>query len=219
MIKKLKQLESDRLLRTIIVPTDDLIVQKRLKILNAPITLLEETIPDRRDRLRQLMVEKIVYDKIDVINLFDHIDYVEEAKLKQEQDAKIQLKAYFTEGSEALKAARLKMHNYSLEKYHLRMENMKNYKEKILDKEYAISEENKYKKYINNVRDFSVVKSEIAGNRAISAIKYNSSNEYIISGSWDGSLKLWKAKIVIFCIIIFVIMKILESLMLLFIHF
>lgn len=103
----LAELERRKRAKSIPVPTDDGRVKLKLRELGHPICLFGEDAHDRRERLRELL-SRLSPDEVQRV-----LASGEDGRAEQESEIE---EEFFTEGSQELKAARLDMLRFSLER-------------------------------------------------------------------------------------------------------
>jgi len=181
------ELESKKRARAINIPTDDKVVQMKLRELGEPIILFGEMPPDRRERLKSLMTRLGIEDAMPSTVMLG-------PKETQKQEA---VETFYTEGSQDLRNARLFIAKYSLPKARERIQRAK--RQRIEDDETELKNENadidedalKTKQYEETFTGFTNVASEVGDERPLSYITFNKDGSQIATAGWSGNCKIW----------------------------
>lgn len=180
----MSQLQRQRRSAAIIVPTDDNDIRLRLRELGHPITLFGEGRSERRDRLRELLTQNQEAADAGVDADGDQNmrqDSVDEDGVGEGDPAQGE---YWTEGSEAILAARQKIARMSLKRAARRIMSQK------LEKEVGVD---KHKTHRSGIRDhlqgMELFGSQIA-DRPVSITRFSPNGQLIACGDWGGNVKL-----------------------------
>ena len=174
----MSQLTRRRALQATVVPTNDHDVRTQLRSRNEPMTLFAEGPAERRDRLKEL-----VLDEHDSEN--EDVDMADVAEGERDQGRRQkQLEEYYTEGSEALLHARRDMARYSLPRARKRV---------FFQKEVAriplkshVEHRNRIKAHL---RGFELYGSQSA-DRPVSKVRFAPDGKTALSANWSGNVSL-----------------------------
>lgn len=171
----LSQFDRKRRLAQIAVPTDDGRVRARLRELREPITLFGEGPAERRDRLRELM-----------LNEADGADRATtDIQMQDAEDRGDQEEEFYTEGVPELLEARKNIARYSLPKAKDRIRVQKE------DSSIPVRTHIKHRKEIKEkLQGFELFGTQIAGERPVSITRFAPNGEIIAAGNWGGGIKL-----------------------------
>jgi U4/U6 small nuclear ribonucleoprotein PRP4 len=167
----LDQLERKKRLARLPVPTEDARVRAKLRELGHPITLFGEGNADRRDRLRELLLD-ISDEQVEDTEMVD----------PEEGDNETE---FYTLGSEELLLARRDITLYSLPRAKHRLEFER--QEHLVAGATHVKRRNAIKSRLKTVNLFG---SQIAGTRAVSIVRFSPNNEMVAAGLWTGSIQL-----------------------------
>ena len=171
----LSQFDRKRRAAQIAVPTDDAKVRSRLRELGEPITLFGEGPADRRDRLRELLMEQVEQDGEELVDI-----QMGDADAPQDQEEE-----FYTEGLPDLLEARKNIARYSLPRAQARIARQRQ------DSTIPLRTQIKHRKGIKEkLQGFELFGSQIAGERPVSITRFAPNGEIIAAGSWSGSIKL-----------------------------
>ncbi|PWN40903.1 WD40 repeat-like protein [Ceraceosorus guamensis] len=178
---------------SLVVPTDDLRVQQRLRELKEPIWTFGERKDDRRVRLREcLLREKIRRKEAGEEEQEEEVRSESESEDEQEEE-------FFTEGTEELLSARRRLAGWSLISARTRhaheLAQSKISLQKIVARRREIYEP--LKRYQN-------LGSQLGDTRPISSVRFSpgktfthgeeenrTNGRFLATASWGGSVKLW----------------------------
>lgn len=186
----LDALEQQKRARTIVVPTKDEAVKKKLRELGEPITLFGENPPDRRNRLKEILARTEGGGAAD-------------APISDDFDANDKPKAelFYTEGPTELRGARLQIARYSIARAKSRVdgERRKREAEESEDmsvqpraKAPALGEQDLGNELRERVVKFDVAASHIGDDRPVSSIAVSPAGDTIAIGGFSGLIKLWR---------------------------
>ena len=179
--------------RELALPTTDKGVKQKLRAMGEPICMFGEEARDRRERLRDLMVqmEQSGQDLPEPGEGATAMDEVEEANT--EEDEKNQL--FYTEGSEELKAARQWIAKYSLPRGGERVRQQKRRREEISKKrgEDPLWDDPEVEGALSKVSGLENRSSQVGDDRPISTCAFCSDGSMLATGSWSSMVKLWSS--------------------------
>ncbi|KAI4272857.1 MAG: hypothetical protein L6R38_006495 [Xanthoria sp. 2 TBL-2021] len=167
----LSQLARKRRLAAVTVPTDDAKVRQFLRRLAEPMTLFGEGAPERRDRLRSLLLDQ------------DEDDVMETVQDTAPQDNDEE--EFYTAGSQALLLARQSIARYSLPRARSRLQSLK--AESTIPLRTHIKHRAAIKSRLAN---FDLLATQIAGDRPVSLARFSPSGKIIAAGNWGGGVRL-----------------------------
>lgn len=167
----LSQLSRKRRLAAVTVPTDDAKVRQSLRRLGEPITLFGEGPPERRDRLRTLILDTQEDDAMEVVQ--------ESAPQVDDEEE------FYTAGSNDLLHARQAIARYSLPRARSRLQSQK------AESSIPLRTHIKHRQAIKSrLANFDLVATQIAGDRPVSLARFAPNGETIAAGNWGGGVKL-----------------------------
>eukprot|EP01116_Phalansterium_solitarium_P008104 TRINITY_DN213_c0_g3_i1.p1 TRINITY_DN213_c0_g3~~TRINITY_DN213_c0_g3_i1.p1 ORF type:complete len:500 (-),score=166.91 TRINITY_DN213_c0_g3_i1:230-1729(-) len=182
--KVLQEWENRKRARQIALPTDDKLVQLRLRELGEPIIYFGEQAAARRERLREVLGRRGLTEGFPK-------EFVEANKPKQEQQAD---ELFYTEGSDALREARLLIADFSLGRARARLEAARR-KRKVEDEDPA-SDDN-YAKELEETaarfRKFGNTLSQVGDERPLVSCAFSPDASRVATSAWSGVCKVWKA--------------------------
>ncbi|KAL8860169.1 MAG: hypothetical protein Q9178_003433 [Gyalolechia marmorata] len=167
----LSQLARKRRLAAVTVPTDDVKVRQFLRRLGEPMTLFGEGSPERRDRLRSLLLDQDDDDVMETI----------QDTAPQENDEE----EFYTAGSHDLLLARQAIARYSLPRAKARLQSQK------AESSIPLRTHIKHRAAIKaRLANFDLLATQIAGDRPVSLARFSPSGSLIAAGNWGGGVKL-----------------------------
>jgi U4/U6 small nuclear ribonucleoprotein PRP4 len=175
--RALAELEKKKVARQIAVPTDDNKVKYQLRRLREPICLFGESIPDRRERLREMLAKKV--------NEGERYD-LDEAEDVDHADEPVEL--FYTEGCEELKEARMKIAASSLTNSQKRIREAKR---KRVQYEAVEEEDKQVGVLFQELKTLSSFASNIGDNRPISFLQFSPDSSQLATASWSGTCRVW----------------------------
>jgi len=176
----LAHVEAMRRARTITVPTNDTMVQIKLRELGHPITLFGEQAPGRRERLRAVLARLAVEGKLESLPGYKKI----------EEKKKVDNKPFLYEGPKELTAIRRKILKFSIARAKVRVEEQRRKRERP---EVGEEEQEVYKIQTaeRRMQRYTNLSSEIGDRRPISSLHFQATSKKIVTSSWSGSCKVW----------------------------
>jgi U4/U6 small nuclear ribonucleoprotein PRP4 len=177
--KVLKEMERKKRARTIPIPTDNVKVMALLRENGEPITLFGEDAGARRDRLREILSQKMERgEKVRIDLEGDEEDDEDEGE-------------FYTPGTEALLDARKEFAVYSLALAKKRLERQR------IEAQVTLPQIVRYRKALSKqLQTFSPLLSELGGSRAVSSIRFSpvaenddADSQYVLTANWTGQLK------------------------------
>ncbi|CAK0746230.1 hypothetical protein CVIRNUC_001676 [Coccomyxa viridis] len=173
----IKQVDLRRRMRATVVPVIDADVRDTLRQLGEPVTLFGEQEMERRARLRKLLAAMDEDEKVEKLGAPEPEQYVE---------AQVQTEKFYTEGSPALKAARLQIAHWSLERAMDRISSAKRKRESPDEDEVA-----EIQKTLGVTRRVVGQSSEFGDERPIWACQFSPSGTELATAAWSGLVKVW----------------------------
>ncbi|KAI1339112.1 WD40 repeat-like protein [Xylariaceae sp. FL0016] len=173
----LSQFERKKMAASIAVPTDDGRVRTRLRELGEPITLFGEDPADRRNRLRELLLN------IQTAAAGEGADVaMEDAPDGEEEERE---EEFYTNGGEELLKARQHIARYSLPRAKRRIAFQKE------EASIPLRTHVKFRKQVKErLQGFELQGSQTAGDRHIGMTRISPNGQYVAAGNWGGSIKL-----------------------------
>ncbi|PGH01336.1 hypothetical protein AJ80_09026 [Polytolypa hystricis UAMH7299] len=179
----LSQFARKRRAAAIAVPTDDGRVRARLREHGHPITLFGEDSTDRRDRLREILVE--LEEQQEAAGLAPGEEGVDVEMEEAEQEEEAENEEFYTEGTQALLEARRNIARFSIPRAKARIERQKE------ESTIPLRTHIKHRKAIKEkLQDFDLYGSQIAGERPVSITRFAPNGEMLAAGNWGGGIKL-----------------------------
>ncbi len=175
---KLRKIQHDRLLKSVVVPTSDHEVRTFLRGLNEPITLFGEGKLERRDRLRSLLVG-LDQNQLEQLRSGALENIPSKFIINKKPEG-----LFFTEGSDDLRTFRVNLAKFSLYRAKLRLE---------LERDGRFSETGK-DLLESKIASLTNQASSLADTRPVVSCSFSPSDEYIAVASWSGRAKLWCTK-------------------------
>ncbi|EIE25482.1 WD40 repeat-like protein [Coccomyxa subellipsoidea C-169] len=172
-----RQMELRRRMRAAVVPTQDAEVRRTLRLLKEPVTLFGEREMERRDRLRKLLAEMDDDEKLDKLGGAEPED-VDMVEIRKEK--------FYTEGPPQLKAARMHLAHWSLERAMDRINFSKRKRESPDEDELS-----ERKAAVDAAKGVVNQSSEIGDDRPITACAFSPSGQQLATAALSGLLKLW----------------------------
>lgn len=165
-----------RKVAAIAVPTDEKRVRTELRNRGEPVTLFGERPEDRRDRLRGILYAE---------QEGGQDEEMQDASDESGEEGDEADEEFYTEGSEALLAARRDIARYSLPRTAQRVAYQKE------ESKIPVATHVKHRKEIKDrLAGFELFGSQIAGERPVSMVRFSPNGEIVASGDWAGSIKL-----------------------------
>lgn len=177
--------------RSMAIPTDDAKVRWRLRSLDEPVTCFGERRPDRRERLREVLV-KLQQKRREAGEIGE--DGGEEVKSESEdgegegddEDDEEQEEEFYTEGSEELVKARTSIAVYSLRAAARRIASQKQQVKIPIAKIIATR-----KALFAPLREYTNLGSQVGDTRPVSLVRFSPDSKLLATGSWSGGVRLW----------------------------
>ncbi|KAJ3303861.1 U4/U6 small nuclear ribonucleoprotein Prp4 [Kappamyces sp. JEL0829] len=167
-------LEKKQLTRTLAIPTDDQSVRNRLREMYEPMTLFGEGPMERRDRLKDLVAEKVLNG--------EEVGWDESS---DEEDAGKKEETY-SYGSDELREARRYLLDYSIAQARTRLK-MHN---KELEVPFADRKKVRHEWY-TQMNSFETKSLQFGDDRPIGFCRFSPNAKLLATASWSGLLKLW----------------------------
>ena len=175
----LSQFNRKRRAAAIPVPTDDGRVRARLRELGHPITLFGEDATDRRDRLREVMLD--LEEQQEAAGIEGPVD----VEMKEAEEEEEHEEEFYTEGTPGLLEARKSIARYSLPRAKARIEKQKQ------DSTIPLRTHIKHRKAIKEkLQNFDLYGSQIAGDRPVSITRFAPDGQSLAAGNWSGGIKI-----------------------------
>lgn len=169
--------------REINIPANDKFVQAKLRELGEPIILFGELPLQRRERLKNLLTERGI-ENTQILNSSLNTSNIEEDEL------------FYTEGTTALKQARLFLVNYSIPRAKQRIENqLQQRKEDDENQEKELERwaniQKSLTEKLETLKDFTLSATQVGDERPLSYCSLNHASTQLATSGWSGLCKLW----------------------------
>lgn len=190
--REIMEYEARKKAKQLVVPTDDTLVQAKLRELGEPIILFGEQPPERRERLRVMLTKRGIDNAMPSNYTVGAIaGPVAETKAITEKEPD---ELFYTEGTPLLKATRLAIALYSLPRAQERLARAKLVKQRDdADGGNAAQQEAAEKqKLYDSFNGFKHISSQVGDERPLGFCTFAPDSEHLITTSWGGSAKLWK---------------------------
>lgn len=156
-------------------------MRARLRELGHPITLFGEDATDRRDRLREIMLD--LEEQMEAAGKEGSVDIeMQEAGQEEEEEHE---EEFYTEGVPDLLEARKNIARYSLPRAKARIERQK--EESTIPLRTHIKHRKAIKEKLQN---FDLYGSQIAGDRPVSITRFAPDGQSLAAGNWSGGIKI-----------------------------
>jgi len=187
-VQAMQELELRKKAKQLLLPTDDKLVQAKLRELGEPIILFGEQAPERRDRLREVMTRKGI-DSAMPVTMPAILSSHQPSSASTEPD-----ELFYTEGTPLLRAVRLAITKYSLPRAQERIARQKviRMRDESDGGAAAEAESLQRKKMYEKFKNFKNVASQVGDDRPIGWIQFAHDSEHLLTASWGGLAKLWK---------------------------
>ncbi|KAL1958013.1 hypothetical protein VTO42DRAFT_5225 [Malbranchea cinnamomea] len=181
----LSQFSRKRRAAAIPVPTDDGKVRARLRELGHPITLFGEDATDRRDRLREVLLNLEEQQEAARRAAGEEGSADVEMQEAEKEEEEEEQEEFYTEGIPALLEARRNIAKYSLPRAKARIERQKE------ESTIPLRTHIKHRKAIKEkLQKFDLYGSQIAGDRPVSITRFAPDGQSLAAGNWSGGIKL-----------------------------
>ena len=182
------QLDARRLARSLAIPTADPKVRLRLRELGEPVTCFGEREMDRRERLRQLLAQRIQQQGQNGIMSAASVSRSQASASESESDSDSdEEEEFYTEGSPTLVEARRKVACFSLQRAKQRLAVQRT------DALVPLASIAKMRSTtFDPIKTYTNLGSQIGDDRPVSMTRFAPSSELLATGSWSGSIKLWQ---------------------------
>ena len=181
------QLDQGKLARNLAVPTSDPKVRLRLRELGEPITCFGEREMDRRERLRQLLAQRIQQQGSGQDTAAVSCTQSQATNSDSESDEDEE-EEFYTQGSPALVEARRKIACFSLQRSKQRIALQRRDATVPLTSIVRLRS-----KVFEPIKTYTNLGSQIGDDRPVSMTRFAPNSQLLATGSWSGSIKLWQA--------------------------
>ncbi|SNX87501.1 related to PRP4 - U4/U6 small nuclear ribonucleoprotein [Melanopsichium pennsylvanicum] len=185
------QIDARKLARSLAIPTSDPKVRLRLRELGEPTTCFGEREMDRRERLRQILAQRLQQQQQragssipgpSIPRSQASADNSASDSSEEEEEEE-----FYTEGPPSLLSARRKFAAFSLQRSKKRLEAQRRESTVALT-----SIVNTRKKLFKPMKNFTNLGSQIGDDRPVSMTRFAPNSQLLATGSWSGSIKLWQ---------------------------
>lgn len=173
-----RKYDMERQARNVSIPTTDIEIKSRLRELREPITLFNEGILERGERLKEAIL-KFMTEKGRMPS-FTSVGHSQASHTIENEE-------FYTVGSAELKQARTEIAKYSLPLSNYRLAKSKRMR-LITDR---IDEELKYDEYVSEFKQYDIVASQYADERCVSRGDLSPNEEFYATAGWSGDCKVW----------------------------
>lgn len=186
--KLLEHLASQKRARELVIPTDDRLVQLRLRELSQPIKLFGESKAGRRERLRTFMAEHGIEQGMPEAD-----SQTSEGPAQEDLDQKKE--QFFYPGHEGLVEVRKALIHSSLERANKRLCESRS-KRKLIEEDIRGGIVDRftlaYAKTTDSFRKVVSVASEVGGPRPLSSCAFR--GDMLAVSSWEGSIRVYNSQ-------------------------
>ncbi|KAI9190771.1 WD40-repeat-containing domain protein [Polychytrium aggregatum] len=179
----LDEFNKKRLARSLAVPTDDGRVRQRLIDLDEPQTLFGEGPAERRERLRDLLAQRLHDQSMDI----DQVGTDDESDEDEDDDDEgEEVEEFFTYGIPELMECRKSIAHYSIPRAKERLAVQRS------ELELPIAQRKKYRgEWYAHLKTFATFTSQLGDDRPLSYCVFSPNSRILATGSWSGVIKLW----------------------------
>jgi len=167
--------------RKLALPTNDLEIRRRLRAHGQPISLFGERREDRRERLRSVIMAQREAQGLD-----GEMESEDESGDSEDDEDEEKEEEFYTEGDEALEQARRWLTSYSMPRTKQRIARQRQEAAlplaRILDARKGVFTE---------LKTYTSLGSQFADERPISSVRFSPNSEFLATGSWSGTAKIW----------------------------
>ena len=183
------QLDARKLARSLAVPTSDPKVRLRLRQLGEPVTCFGEREMDRRERLRQLLAQRIQQQaNTPGASVANSQDGDASESDDDDDDDDDEEEEFYTEGSTALLEARRRVACFSLQRAKRRIAAQRR------DAAVPLASIVKLRSSVfEPIKAYTNLGSQIGDDRPVSMTRFAPNSQLLATGSWSGSIKLWRS--------------------------
>eukprot|EP00300_Choanocystis_sp_HF-7_P001650 c11332_g1_i1.p1 GENE.c11332_g1_i1~~c11332_g1_i1.p1 ORF type:complete len:599 (+),score=140.41 c11332_g1_i1:242-1798(+) len=181
--------ESAKRAKTLAVPTTDADVKAKLRSLHHPITLFGEGPGERRERLRNILLE-LEQSGVDIDIVAGRSMLSVDQVLSKDAPKEV----FYTEGVPKLKRIRMEIAQYSLNRAKRRLDEQFAKAQVIAELyrgQYATWEEDR-KEDLKKFRFYSNLSSNIGDDRPLTSTRMNKAGDMVATTSWSGTCRLWE---------------------------
>lgn len=171
----MKDLEKKKIKHTVNVPTDDFKVRQALRDLALPVTYFGEGSHERRNRLKDIVAERLMAGE-DLSFLFE--DNIVQEEEKNEE--------FFSYGPEELGQCRRQILEYSIPKAVTRREQH----EFELNIPFAVRKKQRHEFY-NALQEFESKSLQFGDDRPMGFCRFSPNSKLLATSSWSGVVKMW----------------------------
>ncbi|KAK8960810.1 U4/U6 small nuclear ribonucleoprotein PRP4-like protein [Platanthera guangdongensis] len=182
--KAVQELLTKRRAFAMAVPTNDVAVRTRLRRLGEPVTLFGEREMERRDRLREIMLRLDNEGQLERL-LRAHEEEQQAAAAPAEDDGP-QVYPFYTEGTQELLDARMKIAKYSLPRAAKRLERARRRRNDPDEDEEAEAME-----VVRQAGELVLECSEIGDDRPLTGCSFSHDGSFLATCAWSGITKIW----------------------------
>jgi U4/U6 small nuclear ribonucleoprotein PRP4 len=176
----LKKYELQKKSKSIMIPTNDDEIKRKLRELKQVVTYFGETAADRRERLRAVVAR--VYIEKGEYPSFAKSTVAEVQSTRDEEN-----ELFYYEGPPELRTARLEIAQHSLKQAALRVEKSK-IKKATMD---PLEEDDIIDRELQQIHDFEISMCQFADSSCVSKGVFSPSGDYFATSGWSGICKLW----------------------------
>ena len=189
----LRRFEAQQRARTVIVPTDIEEVKKKLREMGHPITLFGEGPADRRERLKEVVASlELSAEEVNKVQQLMNIKSNAKQNSNQPENQVNQKKElFYTQASTELIQARINIAQYSFQKTHERLLNIKKIRESDI---LQLEEDKSIALLYSDSNKTSLIGSQYADDRPLSFVRSSPSGKYFASASLNPVVKLWDSR-------------------------
>jgi U4/U6 small nuclear ribonucleoprotein PRP4 len=173
-----RRYDLERQARSVTIPTSDIEIKSRLRELREPITLFNEGVVERGERLRVAIARFM--DREGRMPSFTSGHRGQHTQVTEDEE-------FYSVGSAELRLARLEIAKFSIPLASYRLEQCR--RQRLIQD--RLDEELKYEEYISKFGDYDIIASQFADDRCVSRGDLSYNNELYATSGWSGECKVW----------------------------
>jgi len=187
----LERLQQKWAARQLAVPTNDRLVQLRLRELDEPIILFGEPPGDRRERLRDVLIRRGIDQALPACEL-ERIKAAEAAAAEEDALDAEGVSRFVDSGNERLRKTRQWLLHYSLQRARERIAQQQRERDDDDDDAAAEARDKAADIAYARAQRWTSATSQIGDERPLSACALSADGTLVLTGAWSGIARLWR---------------------------